>query len=634
MATGFALTVADGMAEWRLLGTEAGRRLVATAATGGVRLVLYGRLTYREDLRAALGADALPADQTPQYTSTPDNGGDAALALAAYLRWDVDGLTRLEGDFALAVVDQDRGRVLATRDPMGGYPLYWTWRGDTFALATALRPLDDLLGAAAPDIGFLGEIQMMPFFEIDHLEETALTGINRLLPGTHLEAEIVRPEPRITRFWSWPDRMDDGATGTLDIAAERYGELLDAAVAQRLRGTVGAHLSGGMDSTSVALLAQRHLSAENRPLHALTMVYERLFGLASEAPYVLAVQGRTGLVSHHVAGDDVLDFDHFAGDLDHDEPYPGFFRVPSAKCMADAALNVGADTVMTGLGADELAADMPHYLADELARGRLATAWLEAARWAKASSRSPWNTFRPFALDPLMPVWLRPGLRALFTAGYAPLNRRNGWTIPPWVQRDFARQGALRDRVLGSWRRATRSADTVVLSYALEALATTAGDWVRATLAAPRGLHITHPFRDPRLIAHALASRVRLRPVPGEQKAILGRAMRDVLPEAIVRRRDKGNFNAVYYKGLTRNRPTLNRLVDRAEDLGEWLFDRALLKDCILQASLGTDSVQRTHGINNSLAILYWLDRLPRWRATPLTASSLGATSPADRVQA
>lgn len=611
MSSGFDLVADNGVVAVRRLGGAQAGRLVASAQDGNIGAVLFGRLYHRAELAAAVGADAGAIDN------------DAALALASYRAAGIEGIERLEGDFAVAIVDGDRQRIVASRDPAGGFPVYWTRKGGTLAVATCLRPLDDLLGGAAPDIGLLGEIQMMSYVEIDYLDASALAGVHRLVPGTLLVAGTAGGEVEVRRFWSWADRIADPGSDDLDLIAGRYAELLDRAVAERLRGTVASHFSGGMDSTSAALLAHRHLAARGQPLHALAIVYERLFAMAEEARFIEAAADRPGLVLHRLPGDGLLDFSHFAASPLYDEPYTGFFRTPIGLTLVEAAGRAGADTVLTGLGADELAADMPYYIADELRRGRVLTAWREAARWARARTRNPWRTFHPFAVEPLVPAWLRPGLRAAFAGGYAPLHRQNGWTIPPWVLRDFARRGRLRERALAGLRRSFRSADSVVLSNALATLAHTGGDWTRAQLAAPRGLLITHPFRDRRLMAHALGARLRVRPNPGEQKVLLGRAMRDVLPQAILRRRGKGNFNAVYFQGLARNLPVLERLVEtsQAEALG--LFDKAVLTDCLRQAALGVDQVRGVFGLNNSLAILHWLAQLPAWRAAPLAAEPL-----------
>ena len=112
--------------------------------------------------------------------------------------------------------------------------------------------------------------------------------------------------------------------------------------------------------------------------------------------------------------------------------------------------------------------------------------------------------------------------------------------------------------------------------------------------------------------------------------------MRDVLPETIVQRRGKGNFNAVYFQGLARNLPKLEKLVETSEAEAMGLFDKTILGDRLRRAALGIDKIERVHGLNNSMAILHWLAQLPAWRAAPdpvvpLFETAVGAES--DRRQ-
>src|ERR1051325_5555791 len=94
--------------------------LVTVAQENGLVVALMGRLYYRTDLLA--GIDAQPP--------AADDLSDADLALAAYRAQGLAGLERLEGDFALVVWDAAQGRLLACRDPMGGYPLFWVEHTD------------------------------------------------------------------------------------------------------------------------------------------------------------------------------------------------------------------------------------------------------------------------------------------------------------------------------------------------------------------------------------------------------------------------------------------------------------------------------------------------------------------------
>ena len=120
MKVGYCVIGNPGGVEFRLFGTSgSGAPLVQMSRSADVVAVLMGRLYYRSELLPVLGLSGTESD--------------AAVALAAYRRWGRAGLERLEGDFSVVVHDQTSGRLIASRDPMGGYPLFWARRGNTVA---------------------------------------------------------------------------------------------------------------------------------------------------------------------------------------------------------------------------------------------------------------------------------------------------------------------------------------------------------------------------------------------------------------------------------------------------------------------------------------------------------------------
>jgi asparagine synthase (glutamine-hydrolysing) len=203
----------------------------------------------------------------------------------------------------------------------------------------------------------------------------------------------------------------------------------------------------------------------------------------------------------------------------------------------------------------------------------------------------------------------------------------------PWILPGFARQSRLRDRALRHIRQNSRSASTVVLSEALARLRCTAGDWTRNALALRHGLHVAHPFRDPRLVGFALGVRTRIRPDPHRQKAVLSSAMGSILPPIILERRGKAPFNAVYFRGLSRNLPRLEAMIQASpvDELG--LFDKALMIEALREAALGGRDAGSTHALNNGLAIVHWLSQLPRWLdAAPKPSLIMRAPAVQERV--
>lgn len=601
---GFAVELAGKAARIALFGNDP---LLGVAEGPAATALLLGRLTYRAELAARFGQDS--------------SAGDAELILGAYLKSGASALEQLEGDFAVVVVDHRSGAVEAVRDPMGGYPIYWTQTAGGIVLATGLRLLP---GAAERDVDpdFLAETLSLAAGEIDYVSTTAFKGVSRLRGGERLSTRPGASAARVERFWNWVDQIERPGSDRLEDVAAAYRDRLDAAVRERLRGQVAAHVSGGMDSSAVALLAARSLGEQGNRLLGISMVYDRIDNLRAERPFVEdALAAGPAIDAHRINADDVLDFDGFATCGPHDEPSSGLFRIGLQQVGIDAATAGGAKTLLTGFGADEVLSNAPFYIADLIRAGRVGEAYAEAGRWSRSRNCTIWRYLWPFGLAPLVPTALSSGWKGLVGGGYADWKNQNQTTIASFVERDFATATGLHGRVMNHLHANYRSHSSVVLSEAMARLRATSGDWVRNTLARPHGLHISHPFRDPRVMRLGLGARVAVRPDPEQQKPVLSAAMAGILPESILRRRSKTHFNTVYYKGLARNLPMLEALAsDPANDpLG--VFDRDELRRTMHRVALGTVGVDGVSGLSNALSVMRWFSLLPAWRqAEPVPA--------------
>jgi asparagine synthase (glutamine-hydrolysing) len=254
----------------------------------------------------------------------------------------------------------------------------------------------------------------------------------------------------------------------------------------------------------------------------------------------------------------------------------------------------------------------PFHLAELLRSGRLWAAWSEASRWAHAKSSNIWTLLGPCGFDNLLPAWMRMGVGNWLRGGYAGWGRNTEWTIAPWIRPDFARRMDLRARSVANIRRAHYACQPVGLSLTLWGIRQSYRDFSRMHLAAPQGMMLTHPFRDPRVFSLGIGiqSRVRPQPLPGVQKPILAAAMRGILPECILNRRRKGHFNEIYYVGLSRNLRNLEALIEQApiDDLD--FLDRATLLDCLQRAALGNAAdAPSLAPLDRTLSLLHWLAR-------------------------
>jgi asparagine synthase (glutamine-hydrolysing) len=581
--------------------------LVTWCQTRAYVAILMGRLYYRCELLADLHS------QKPALLPSDCEVSDAMLALAAYRAWGRDGIARLEGDFALVIWDAQSSQLVASRDPLGGYPLFWMQSHGVTAFSTSPRPLLTLLSRQSLNLDYVAEFVLLPDIGVQELggDSCIFEGLHRLPAGTIASGRV--PDGRLEQhpFWNWQERLVDPGTDRLEAMSAQYGDLLRHAVRERLRGPTASHLSGGMDSTAVALLAQ-HLMCSGSgtpPLHTLSLVYERLAGLARETPYIeSALQQQRGIVAHRIAADDLLDFDIFADPPPHDEPWPGLVRMGAERALVDMAAQMDMTTLLTGVGADEMLDVPPFYIAELLRQGRLCMAWQEASRWAAAYTSNVWTMLYSYGVTHALPAWACAGLEPVLRRGYASWQHQNSYTIAPWILPSFARRHALRSRALENIQRTYALCQPVGLSVLIAAISSRYGDLSRRYLAAPRGVHLTHPFLDPRVLCFALGMHTRFRAEPGRKKPVLAEAMRGVLPDQIRNRRLKGHFNEVYYLGLARNLPIVERMIGRApiDDLG--LFNKDILVRCLHQAALGVASgVRALDRLNLTLSLIQWL---------------------------
>jgi asparagine synthase (glutamine-hydrolysing) len=599
---GFTVFARNGEAELHLRDHGHADRpaLVTRAEIAGVRLVLMGRLYYRADLRAGLNL------------RNPTEDSDAALALAVYRQHGLEGLERLEGDFALVIWDAGEQRLVGMRDPMGGYPIFFTAHRGAVTASTRMGPLLDSLPSRTLNQEYVADYLMSAFPPDESADgRTVYQGIQRVRSGSIVVFHLPNGKQEERRYWDWLERQIDPGTDDVAKLGEQSLDRLRAAVRTRLRGRSASHFSGGMDSTGVALIARDCLQG-SQPLHTLSLVYERLPGLARERPYLESALEQSGLTSHRINGDEVLDFDNFESAPAHDEPFPALMRV----CAPDRALTAtmareGVATIMTGLGADDLFDVPPFHLTELLRRGRLWAAWSEASRGARADDCNVWTLLGPYGCANLLPAWMRMGMGNWLRGGYAPWGRQTDWTVAPWVRADFARRLDLRGRTLANLRSTYHSCRPVGLSVLLQAIrAWRSSDFSRWYQAAPRGMMITHPFLDPRMLSLGVGMRSRVCPQPGALKPILASAMRDILPESILKRPGKGHFNEAYYVGLARNLPRLEALIEQApvDDLG--FLDKATLLDCLQRAALGNAiDAPSLDPLNRTLSLLLWLTR-------------------------
>jgi asparagine synthase (glutamine-hydrolysing) len=312
--------------------------------TGALSIVYNGEVYNHSDLRPALEAAG------HIYRSHCDT----ETILHAYEQYGPDCVTRFRGMFAFAIWDSKSQTLFCARDRLGIKPLYYYWDGRLFAFASEIKAL-----LAHPAISPRFESSLLPeylSFGYTSGEGTLFQGIRKLMPGHTLRISCDRFEPEIRQYWQIPVSQTPIERSDEEWIAE-CRRLLEEAVQTRLMSDVplGMFLSGGVDSSCIAAIMQRMVSA---PVKTFAVGYgEEQY---SELSYARAVARRIGTDHHEVTiGMDEF-FNSLPGMIWHeDEP----ISWPSSVCLyhVSALASRTVKVVLTGEGSDELFAGYGRY---------------------------------------------------------------------------------------------------------------------------------------------------------------------------------------------------------------------------------------------------------------------------------
>jgi asparagine synthase (glutamine-hydrolysing) len=161
----------------------------------------------------------------------------------------------LDGDFAFALYDSLKKKILLARDRVGVKPLYYAFVKGRLAFASEIKALLAIPGIQRK----VNRAVLDRYFTLRYPfgRETMFEGIFRLLPGEMLEYDCKNRRRTVRKFWTMAWQSEKKSAG---VFAAQLRKALDSAVERQLMSDVplGAYLSGGIDSASIVALMSRH----------------------------------------------------------------------------------------------------------------------------------------------------------------------------------------------------------------------------------------------------------------------------------------------------------------------------------------------------------------------------------------
>lgn len=371
-------TIALGQTRLSIIDLTAGGHQPMHSADRCTVLVFNGEIYNYRELRGEL--------RLLGHAFTSDS--DTEVLLAAWQQWGRACLPRLVGMFAFVVFDRAEATITCVRDAFGIKPFFYTLEQGNFLFASEV-PAIKALKRETVQLDWQRAYDYLVRGDYDSGPRSFLDGVFHLRPGHVLTLDLrsgVLADPE--RWWTPQivERRDLGFPEAVEELRERF--LTSIRLHLRSDVPLGAALSGGIDSSAV-VCAMRHV-APDQPIN--TFSYVARGSAASEEPWVDRVNEYVGAVPHKV----VVSASELAADLDdmilaQGEPF-GSTSIYAQYRVFLLAKDQGVTVTLDGQGADEMLAGYQGYpgqrIRSLLEQGQLSTAWTFLDEWARWPGRS------------------------------------------------------------------------------------------------------------------------------------------------------------------------------------------------------------------------------------------------------
>ena len=488
---------------------------------------------------------------------------DTEVLLVALVEWKESAITKLRGMFAFCFFDSHTRGMIIARDFFGIKPLYYCHQNGVFAFASEQKALLALPGVS-------NKINAQSLYEYllvgatDHGDKSMFEEIFQIPAAHYMSFCIDEAEtPTPVRYWSID--LSRKISPTFQEAVQRVRELFLQSVALHLRSDVpvGAALSGGIDSSAI-VCAVRYLNPDQE-IHTFSYIAddEKL----SEEKWVDIVNRHISAIPHkvHATREEMLN------DLDdliraQGEPFGSTSIYAQYRVFKEAAKQ-NIKVMLDGQGADEMLGGYVYYQGSRV--GSLIRQFDLIGAYKFLSQSSKWQgrnkpQLLMYAAHELLPDWLR------------------------WLARRFVSKGVPPHWISMNW---LRSEDIVIRPNVIKG--TRGKEVFRArmleTLTSSSIPHLLR-YEDRNSMRFSIESRVSflytelveyLFSLPeeylispdGTSKYVFREAMRGIVPDVILDRKDKIGFATPEHSWLTKMDGWVNECFARGDQIGCFQLD-------------------------------------------------------------
>ena len=279
------------------------------------------------------------------------SSSDTEVLISAYDAWGIKCLDRFNGMWSFVIYDKQEQQLFCARDRFGIKPFYYAEFNNKFCIASEIKQFTAIAGWQ-PKLNLKIASEFLSTGFHDHTNKTFFEGVFQLLPGNYLTYCL---KHKSLRFASYYDLDKIVTQKSEELKQGDFFELLSNSVKLRMRADVpiGCTLSGGLDSSSIAVLMNRHQNTDV-PLSVFSAVFPG--SGQDESKYIKAIGEKIGASMFRV----IPSVEDLAQEIDQliwhqDEPFASTSVLAQTSVFRLAKKN-GITVLLEGQGADEILA--------------------------------------------------------------------------------------------------------------------------------------------------------------------------------------------------------------------------------------------------------------------------------------
>lgn len=529
-----------------------------------------------------------------------DDFNDSQLVLKAFIKWNEECIDHIVGDFSFVIWDINKKEMFGARDHVGSRTLYYKYNKDQISFSTLLKPI----------LAITDEININEEWLVDYLalpgviheyegKDTIYRDIHQLPPGSLFK--VKNGILNIKKYWNPLENVSELKFNSDEEYDKAFRKVLYEAVESRIvsEKNIGIMMSGGLDSGTIACIAADKLSKENKALKAYSSIpmkgyigkeLSRYF-IPNESEYIEEIVNKYKNIELKYCRCEgknaTYDIDRFIKVFE--QPYKVFKNLVWLDDIEKKAINDGCKVILTGQYGNSTISfgNYETHVRTLATKGKLISILKEVNGVSKIQ-----KVPRSYALKKTVKIALPYKLRCYLERNKGiDINKNfkyiNNDLIKKWNEEKKLYKSGFNNKIQ-KYYTLNEIHEFIVREGAFSHIGA-----IETKLSLYNGVIIRDPSRDKRVIEFCLSLPSEQYVNNGEERHIIRRAMRGIVPDKILdNRRRRGLQSADWIERINNEWSSIFDIINNAlenKQLNYYINIDELKKD-LLQCKDGINS--------------------------------------------